>query len=511
MHTTTAIHSLLLLLCTIQALSSPFSSLTKTLFSPDLPIMNAYATNKGHVPIYKDDTGFYVAVDLTDDSYMASDSEFGPDTVQMMLGLYTSHTLLAQDCLDFQVYNCSNYASCDPFSSAVVFTDYPSFSTGIYHAWLDMYLDYNNWELDDWSSIAVSCSSQVDMPFANTRYGILGLGVDGGSATNFISFMVFSIHIDQDMSGGLLLFGVDLDSYADSSSPVATLSPNVNWITNISGSIQVGDSSINNINSSIMFDMNEETVGFPLHIYHKIINDISSNMDIDCSLDTYYPTCSYSGSVEGLPDIVLNLDNGQSITIPSSVYVKNQTSDGDGVILNLRGLNNSLGNVSFVTPAYENCIILGYNFIANYYTVFNATEGLLSITLYPTATPSNTPSWVITLIEVVGALAFVLICVCLYCVCRKKFKRKIRPRPTVGTESSGAPLMIGYNPTSMVYTNYDSTHEHAQSVFAGTFSHQLDGQEDLRATRFRTMRGTVSPGHRHEERPNESFSEDSNE
>lgn len=498
----------LLLLCATHSLSHSLSSFTKSHIFSNLPILNAYATKKGNVPIYKDNNGFYVQVDLSDDFYEASDSTLGPWTVEMMLGLYTSHTLLAQDCLDFQSYNCSSDTSCVVGDSQPADYDFPSFSTAAYLAWLNMFLDYNNWDFKDLSLIATSCKSNVTLPYGSSRSGIVGLGIADGAATNFDSFEVFSIHIDEDMLEGILMFGTDLDSYAASSSATATLLTDENWTTSALGKIQIGDTELA-LNATILLDINEDTVGFPLALYQQIISSLNTVMDFECSSDTAYPTCPYTGSVSGLPDIVLNLD-GQSIPIPGSAYAKGATGDGTGVILNMRGYSSSLNGTSFVTKTYENCIILGYNFLANYYTVFNGTsETSVTITLYPTATPSSSPSWLITLIEVLGALAFVLICICLYCVCRKKFKRKTRPRNQVGPESATAPLMVGYNPTSMVYTNYDSTHEHGQSIMNGTFSHQLDSGEHEVRGRFRTgLRSSQNLGQRHMERPVDSIAED---
>src|SRR5690349_11925046 len=87
------------------------------------PLMNAYATNSGTVPLFRDDLGFYASVDLAEHSSDASDTSSSPDTVNVMLGLYTPTTALITNCLSFSGYSCY-YPRCNSFSWTNVSTNF---------------------------------------------------------------------------------------------------------------------------------------------------------------------------------------------------------------------------------------------------------------------------------------------------------------------------------------------------------------------------------------------------
>lgn len=446
--------------CSLQ-ISSKSSIATKKIPSIfNVPLLKAYATQSGRVPIMKDSLGFYVAVDLADDSYDASDTDFGPDTVAMTLGLYTSDTLLANNCLGFKQYNCDEY-SCSPVPNRNVSHEYAHFTVEGIDIISAAYLDYNNWNLNSWAVLANSCSSRSDIFYNSTRSGMIGLGIDGSSQLNFLEFPIFSVEIDKDLSSGVLLFGIDLSDDAESTTPVAVLDSDANWQVNVTGSIQVGSTSAS-ISTRLIFDINTDAIGLPLGIYREVKANFEQAAAIKCSEDNYYPTCMYTHAIEDLPSIILQIGS-QSITIPPDVFAQPSSRKGSGyIVLNLKGLSPDLNNASYTPSSFNNTIILGYNFMSYYYTVFNSSlDSTYSITLYTAAIPPDESSWVITLIEILGAVSFVIVCICCYFSCRDKFKRKVRPQTFQASNISGS-LIPGRRRGGTAFTCTSSVHEEEQ-------------------------------------------------
>ena len=152
------------------------------------PLMNAYRAQNGINTIFKDDRSFYVGVDLQysyneDDS----DSDFGPNTVPMLLSLYTSNVWLADDCLSYYQYDCSEY-SCNKYTWQDSNESLLDFSAIGYQASVTMYLDYFNWRLASYANIATSCNSSTYYWQQPQTYGVLGLGRDNSAQNNFIEF-----------------------------------------------------------------------------------------------------------------------------------------------------------------------------------------------------------------------------------------------------------------------------------------------------------------------------------
>lgn len=404
-----------LILCT---LGSVISSRSLALTTNFLPLFNAYATKLGHVPLIKDDkSGFYVNVDLADDKNDASDSIPGPDTVPMILSLYTSHSLLVNDCLNFSSYNCDFY-SCVPHKNDTFSLDFLDFTAAGYYADANIFLDYGNWKLTSKAAMADICLSGREADYSASKNGVIGMGVAENSQNNYMIHPIFSIFIDSDGSRGKLLFSQDM-KMANTDIPPITIQADSNWNINATGNIQIGSSRIA-INSTVIFELSASTIGFPLPIYQQIIKNIESIASMSCSSLLSSPTCTYNGDITSLPTISLSHEN-RNITIPSQVYAK-QTENLNNIVLGLRGLASNLTGDSYVSPSHDNFIVLDSTFMAYYYVVFNAVADP-TITLYIASEPTKSQTWLYLVLECVGIALLLAICIGSYC-CLKKKKAK---------------------------------------------------------------------------------------
>lgn len=404
--------SCIFIICNQEATSTTFSSYSSysSLFAPKEPLLNAYATKYGRIPLLKDDFGgFYLSVDLKDDSDDASDSEFGPDTVPMFLGLYTSQTLLASECLNLGFYDC-DYYKCLPNETSFTGYEFPYFQADGYFATADMYLDYNYWKLHKLSNaaIAISCTSQRSELSGIKKFGILGMGTRENAKNNFLkSSNSFSIYIKRDLLDGLLLFENDF-AYAQSKKPLSILKTDEDWVVRngVENKTSIHIQNLDVVSQfDLIFDIGFSGIGLPLNIYFGVISALEEVSNLKCNSVYSFASCTYHGRMISLPNIIINVSSS-ILVIPPETYVKRNEPSNSILQLNLIGMSSILSEVSFITPRFNNCVILGAELMSLYYTVFNISDH--SIVLYGSRIEIEGQKWLIILIECILFISFVI-------------------------------------------------------------------------------------------------------
>jgi len=441
MHKLTLILSLVLI-------SSALSKIHSSLFTdPSLlnprttsPSKKLSATKSGNVPLYKDDAGFYVEVDLLYDSTTKSGSVIGPDTVPMMLGLYTSQTLLTYNCLHFNRYDCKKY-KCNAHEQDIDNRNYLYFTPESYWAGVNLYLDYVNWGYKAGTLIATNCITGAQDTYGADRSGVLGMGTSLDGKSNFnASNPIFSLAIADDFKSGELLFKKDLHNHAQSATPVTVLKASRDWVSTLSGTIEIGEKTIE-LDAKLIFDISSQSVGFPLNLYEQVIENLGEVGVTDCLAgSTYQPSCTYKGKYEDLPNITL-VSGNMKVEIPPKVYVLNYV-DQTSVTLNLKGLSSERIGSSFVTSTYQNYIVLDARFLNYYYAVFEyQDQDGTTITLYKSGKGAVDPDdgdgsywWIILIV-----LLVLIVVGCVVMFLRKKRKNE---RTSAGNDSIHAPFNV---------------------------------------------------------------------
>lgn len=374
---------------------------------PSAPSLDLYATKSGNITLGQDGGGFYVPIDFKNYEYEASD---GVSSYDMSLCLYSSQTFLATySCLDFFGYSCQSYPQCETYQASPFSAEYVQFSATGSMMSTSIYLDYSNWYLDERAGYASNCTTNVSLPYGNSRYGLLGMGFANGGQDNYPRSRMFSLSLNETNHSGSLLFhsgssAVEFPTYT----PVVTIQTDNNWNINTSALITIGYNSIE-FETTVIFDLNSDLLGFPVSIYDYLIKSLEKNTSMSCSNATFKPVCSFTGNVLALPNITLAIQN-QNIQIPPNIYVQwyyiynSPANSSYSLTLNLRAISSSLLNDSYVSPAFNDFVILDQNFLLYYITLFNATgynTSNFEVTLYappytnnnvqPTPTPVPTP------------------------------------------------------------------------------------------------------------------------
>lgn len=467
-------YKLSLLLC----LSCVFVALTAAQKRPTQLNLWSPVTKEGQIDLQKDSMGFYVSVDFQENPSDASDSDaYDPSIGIMSLALYTSHTILSNSCLQFNQYPCDSYG-CSPYPSWPSDINLPYFIADGYLVNAQVYLDYNNWILNNYAILANSCPSNTSYPYGSSRYGVLGLGFNS-SRTNFINSSVFSINLDRSGVSGTLLFASNSD-ITSSSKNVATFTADSNWhISAKEMTIKVGDLELS-LTTRIIFDLDADAIGLPLSIYQEFLTNFQdANPDVPCNNANYKPTCSYNGRIGDLKNIKMTIQ-GQKIELPPTLYIEDQT-DADVSIdssftLNFKALDSSLTDESYVTPEYENYIIFDQNFLSFYYAEFSAIDTGYTIDLYTqydTSASTDSPVWP----YIVGGIAgFFLLALTICCICACVKKRRQRRRATRRVIQSAndnptdrAPLVVNDQAINNNYqpNAYYPPYNYHQNIYSG--------------------------------------------
>jgi len=371
----------------------------------DYSFLRLNGPNAGIISIKKDSRGFYIGVDFVRDD-PNSNKTYIQNDYPVLLGLYTSETLLASSCSDFSHYDCKSF-KCFPFDETTV--SYPYFVASGVYATTIAYVDYSHWRLDADAVLADSCN-QNSISIGKNTYGIIGMGIKGGSEYNFIESLLFSIHLEEDYSNGLLIFKKDFN-YTTSEIPVVTIPTDKNWQADINGKIQVGNQSFS-ITSKLIFDLNTDAIGFPFDQYYAILTYLS-DYGVACTGDaSSQPSCAYHGVIKDLPTIEI-INDSMQIPIVPQVYVKNGRNEENvtKIVLNMRALGTNYTGKSYVTPEYSNTIILDAGFMSNYYTVFEGEteKDNQRITLYPTKSFPSTSRNLVWVYITAGVVVLLII------------------------------------------------------------------------------------------------------
>jgi len=406
-------------------------------------LINAHAESSGIIKLQKDsDNTFYVEADLCSplgchNSSNSSNSTAPSDqydTVKMMISIANDETLVAENCLDFDSYNCSTH-DCHklPYACTV---DFPSFHANVTYAKSHVYLDSTYWVLESaYLYIAQSCYTEAtSLGIGSGKSGVLGLGTGSGAKDDFRSSPKFSIFINSDLTAGELLFKEDPASFAQSSKPLYTLNANSTWqIPTRGGSIQIESSSVD-LNGNIMFDINSDAIGLPKSVYDLFLSDFRSIDSVSCEIDSNYkPSCSTSKQLKDLPEIILSF-NVYNIKIPSQIYASLQNDTGSDIYfkLNFKATSPNLTDNSYVSQNFKDSLILDANFMSYYYTVFDASNSSNMIYLYPSI---NAPSQNNLIKWIGGGVGGVFLLVGI-CCCVKKKKSTVENKSTVNNTTA---------------------------------------------------------------------------
>jgi len=350
-------------------------------------ILNAHATSSGVVELIRDSSDFglfYVEADLSYDAFSppnrssdASKVPQAPKTANMMLSICNEETMVSKNCFHFDVYDCKQY-NCTQFDRAKTI-DYPSFTTDAIVAKADLYLDYNYWSFEDTTDylyLAQACQSD-DENTGKDRSGVIGLGVGTSSKYNYRSSKMFSFNIEPDLSKGQLIFKNDTSTYAESSEPLFEMySPSSTWKVNIIDSfLKIGNETLDlsQVVTNVAFDINSDAIALPYQQYESLLSSLGTSFGIKCVFGYYRPRCVWDKKIEDLPNITLKV-NGNEFNIPPKIYAtatKDSAASELAFYLNFRGTGADLFGKSYVTPTFQNSILLDANFLSYYYTVFD--------------------------------------------------------------------------------------------------------------------------------------------
>jgi len=382
--------------------------------------------------IVQQQPGVYVNVLFDKQTNGSGSLDFNKYGGTMMMSLYSSKTMLipsGEKCLDFEAYNCTTHTCIinKDQSDSFAYTDFSV--TGGFEGNATVLIEKNYWSLNHSVLWATDCESYKNRDdFGEDIDGILGLGIEGDAITNFPTHQtydsimggsetittgkpaIFSFFLNDDGKYGQLIFQADMDK-VKTTTPVVTFSSDLNWhVSGVTG-VQVGN-TVFPLTTKLIFDINSEALGFPLETYKKVVKAIQDSVkDLECPADiNYQPQCKYSGKMENLPTLYINVMDSvhedQVITLYPETYakqVKEMDLPSDKIVLNIRGISSDVNvkNQSYVTEGYSNYVILDQHVMGYYYTVFDTArtkqEDPLTIKMY-LANHGNSSKALITVI-----------------------------------------------------------------------------------------------------------------
>lgn len=444
------IHFLIFILLSTYPTLTAALDLFNPLSDPPRPtIISTFATRSGSVPLHRDEFGFYALVDIASHRTDASDDIPSPDTIPVQLGLHTSKSLLAGGCLGFSNYTCGPQI-CNSFPWTDSNFTFLQFSAQGYEASLLLYLDYNNWYLQNYALITNSCVTNAGSTFGSKRYGIIGLGVAADSAYNFIGTRTFSITIDPHLWKGQLAFR-DNNNKIWINGTKHNVTCDQNWLMNANETdkIIIKNSSISTVLARGIFDLDSDTMGFPQTLYPKLIALFENETSTKCTDDLIKPNCTYIGNISMLPNVTLQLE-GNKINIPPKIYVRNGsniTTNVTSVVLNFKAIGTNLTGDNYISKYYENAIIFDMNIASFYFVLFNTTkDNQNKITFIEgkwdqPGSPPPTKAWTYVLF---GSIGFLVLCAIIGCVYFIKKKRDLKRKryAKVVQKDSVQPLLV---------------------------------------------------------------------
>jgi len=341
----------------------------------------------GHVPI-SNSPKLAVSVDL-DYNFTTRSAK---RTVNMLISLYKSRSMLSSGCLGFDSFPVAQHSA--KIQSTGDWANYTNFVSGGAYLNLSLWLDYAHWNLSAEAILGSNCWTSGVSFYRTGLWGVLGLGFDGDSIRNFIGKKPeFAILLEQDGAKGELSFVIDAEKTKNP--PNISLVTDANWHVKNVKRIGFSSSVINQKSYAmdgdftLIFDINSDAIGLPLTIFTSMMKIIGKFEGIkSCTSDLYRPSCEISSTkISDFPTV--RIIAGKSlISLGPESYILNANVSSETkvkhVVFNIKGLDRDVLGKNFVIPEYENTIILDSQMMKNYYTVFsgNSAEKTGVINLY---------------------------------------------------------------------------------------------------------------------------------
>jgi hypothetical protein len=379
---------------------------------------------------------FAVFVNLGEE-YLKNNSLTLQNQTDMTVLLYSNVTSFCKDCSDFVNYNCTGN-SCSADTDVEVNFMSPYFYYRKANP-INQSVSIGNtttpsWKLSNNASFFTSYYKDYNIihrPGANryyftnsSTYGLLGLGVGGGAASNFRGdHPLFSVSLNSTGFGSLI-FGKDSTLYDSSKTPM-TLTTDTNW-TMVTKNLTFGGNYTNtSFASTLIFDLQHPGISIPDKYWNDYYNpgDFYKTLRNKFNLssyteDNYY---TYYGNLTDLPNLVFGLENGKNLTIPPAGYTRKSTRYNNTYVILIEYVN-TVTNISDSSKKID-YTILGWPVLSQFYTIFEQKTGAEpTITLYPAkgsgsssdnssnGTPTSLGTRAIQLAVVVILLAVIYTC-----------------------------------------------------------------------------------------------------
>jgi len=359
------------------------------------------STEKVTLDKYSENLGVFVNLG---EEYLKNNSLTLKNQTDMTVLLYTNVTAFCSNCNEFLSYNCTgNSCNADTTVKQTFISPCYQFreANPINHTVSIGNTSNPSWKLANNASLFESIykstnyyysSSGSNSNYFNNRsiYGFVGLGVGGGAASNFKGdHPLFSVSINSTGYGSLI-FGKDSTLYDSSKTPV-TLTTDTNW-TMMTKNLTFGNYSNSALTSNLIFDLQHSGISIPKKSWDDD-EGFFKNLQKNYNLSSYYYTedsCyTFYGNLTTLPDLVIGLENGKSLTIPPAAYTRKSTRTNNTYLI-LIGYTPSVTNNSDPENKKADYTILGLSFLSQFYTIFEQKTGSEpTITLYPAKASSG--------------------------------------------------------------------------------------------------------------------------
>ena len=343
--------------------------------------------NDGHVSL-ANSPRFAVSVDLDYNETTRSAKQ----AVNMLLSLHTSTSMLSSGCIGFDSFSVVQHAARMRNDGTKIY--YLNFKAEGAYLNLSLWLDYSHWNLSANSILGSNCFA-TGVNFTRTGLvGMLGLGFSGDSIRNFMGKNPeFAISIEQDGSKGELSFIVDKEKTANK--PNVSLSTTQDWRVQNVRRIGLSKSKLNSqisgldVDYDLIFDLNSDAIGLPSPAF-SIIMEVFRELEKvkDCTDDLFRPTCQLSSSkISDFPTFMIVIGRSVIYLDPEVyIYNGNTTKSIKTAIMNFKSISSRLSGKNYVTPEFDNTIVLDSQVLRYHYTVFSrdSSQNTGVISLYQT-------------------------------------------------------------------------------------------------------------------------------
>jgi hypothetical protein len=395
------------------------------------------STEKVTLDQYSENFGVFVNLG---EEYLSNNSLTLKNQTDMAVLLYSNVTAFCRNCNEFLYYNCStsnNSCNADTTVEQTFLSPYYYFTKAnpVNHSVSIGNTTTPSWKLATNASLFqsyyksynyyyTSYGSSRDYYKNHSTYGLLGLGVGGGAASNFRGdHPLFSVSLNSTGYGSLI-FGKDSTLYDSSKTPV-TLTADTNW-TMVTKNLTFGNYSGSSFSSNLIFDLQHPGISIPQKYWDGDDGFYKNFKKYNLS-STYYTEDGYytiygNLTKTDLPNLVIGLENGKTVTLPPAAYTRKSTRYNNTLII-LVGYIPAVTNNSDPENNKVDYTILGWPVLSQFYSIFEQKTGSEpTITLYPakasgsssddssTGTPTSLGTRVIQLAVVIVLLAVVYTC-----------------------------------------------------------------------------------------------------